>query len=113
MKRGNVDIKILSDGNRTVAEAALHTYLHPSVEGRGSSSREPGDKSNAQIGEAFAIARALRSLAAHLERQAKGKMKHADEIKRHAAEIAASDNRYRLMAPPALFDIPSSGPHDF
>lgn len=88
MKRGNVDIHIATDGSRTVVEAYLHTYLHKSVTAYGSSARDPQDKTDRKIGEALAVARALRKIAAKLERQAHGKMKHREDCARHAAEIA-------------------------
>lgn len=84
MKLRSVDIKILTDGDRTVAEACLY----PCVEGVGSSSRDRADKSDPEIGEALAVARALRKIAAKLERQAAGMMKHREDIKAHRQEIA-------------------------
>jgi hypothetical protein len=91
MKNGFVDIRILSDGDRTVVEAALHTYKYPSVVGTGSAGREPGDKADPKIGEALAVARALRSIAGGLERQAHGTMKHREDNKKHKLEIAESN----------------------
>lgn len=79
--RGVVQLSALSDGSRTVAEATLHTYRHPALSGTGSSGREPGDKADAGIGEDLALARALRSLAARLERQANGRCKHRADVR--------------------------------
>lgn len=86
--RGVVQLVHLSDGSRTVAEATLHTYRHPALSGRGSSGREPGDRTDAGIGEDLALARALRSLAAKLERQANGRMKHAADCRAHRRQLA-------------------------
>jgi len=88
VKTGNVHLAVLTDGDRTVVEATLHTYLNLSVTAAGSSSREPGDKPDPQTGEALAVARALRRIAAKLERQARGKMKHQESVKAHREEIA-------------------------
>lgn len=87
MKSAAVQLSFLSDGDRTVVEAAYHSYHFPSVYSKASSGREPGDKSNERIGEALAAARVLRSLAAKLERQATGAMRHAETNRQHAEEI--------------------------
>lgn len=97
MKRGNVDIHIATDGSRTVVEAYLHTYLHKSVTAAGSSSRDPQDKADKKTGEALAVARALRHLAAKLERQAYGEMKHREDCARHAREIATQKRGLELQ----------------
>lgn len=86
IKTNTVKIGVMSDGTRTVAEVALN---NTDLRGEGSSQREHGDKANFSIGEKLATARALRSLAARIERRAKGEVRHAEEIKRHRAEVAA------------------------
>jgi len=89
MKSAAVQLSLLSDGDRTVVEAAYHSYQFPSIVASASSGREPGDKSNEKIGEALAVARALRSLANRLERQAQGALRHAESNKAHKEEIRA------------------------
>jgi uncharacterized protein DUF1876 len=86
MHTGNIHINILTDGNRTVAEASLHTYA-AHVTGNGSSGREPGDKSDPKIGENLAIARALRKIANRLEKKAAGTMKHRESIAEHHRQL--------------------------
>lgn len=86
MEQRNVSLYIMTDGNRTSAEATI--VVGKLVHGNGSSGRDPGDKSDAGIGRNLAVARALRSLAANLERDAKGKVNHAESVKAHEAEIA-------------------------
>lgn len=90
---GIVQLTILSDGDRTVVEAALHTYRNPSVTATGSSGREPVDKSDPHVGENLAVARALRSIANRLERQAQGYLRHAESNKAHKEEIAAKKGK--------------------
>lgn len=85
MEQHNVSLYIMTDGNRTVAEARM---IAAGMSGQGSAGREPGDKADAFVGEDLAVARALRSLAAHLERRARGRVNHAESIKAHKAEIA-------------------------
>lgn len=103
MQTGNVLMSILTDGDRTVVEAALHTYRHRSVPAIASSSREPGDKSDPKIGEALAIARALRKIASKLEREAGGTMKHREDTKKHAREIGKAEADANAYAPPPWF----------
>lgn len=90
MEQFIVSVTAVTDGSRTVAEAVLTTaYPHsPLATGAGSSGREPGDKYDAQTGSELAIARALRSMAARLERRARGRVSHAESVKAHKAEIA-------------------------
>lgn len=90
MEQFIVKITTMTDGDRTVAEALITTaYPHEFLAaGTGSSGREPGDKSDAQTGKDLAIARSLRSVAAHLERRAMGRVRHAESVKAHKAEIA-------------------------
>lgn len=97
MKRGNVNIEIATDGSRTVVEAAFHTYLHHSITATASSSRERGDKSDKKIGEALAVARALRKIADKLEHEARGTMKHREDCKKHAEEIAEAKKGLELQ----------------
>lgn len=91
MKTYNLSVRSMTDGNRTVTH--VHGFDLQSenveVEGLGSAGREPGDKNDSEVGDKLALARALRSAAAHLERQANGRIRHTEEIKRHRAEIAA------------------------
>ncbi len=91
MKDLYVQVKLLSDRDRSVAEAHLVADARYGLAGvtvRGSSGREPGDKANPVVGENLAVARALRSLANRLERQATGAMKMAESNRQHKEEIA-------------------------
>lgn len=110
-KNGVVQLRMMTDGDRTVAEAVLHTYQHPSTAAVASSGRERGDESDEKIGEALAIARALRSLASKLEKQAAGKMKHREDCKAHARDIKAKMGLKRLaemaaVTGPAMYPPP-------
>lgn len=106
MKTFVVRLSLMSDGDRTVVEAShfenLMTGAALVTYGKGSAGREPGDKSDAQVGEWLAQARALRSVAARLERQAKGRMAHTEEIKRHRAEVAKRNRLKELAKVPLL-----------
>lgn len=95
-KNGVVQLRMMTDGNRTVAEAVLHTYQHPSTAAVASSARERGDESDEKIGEALAVARALRKIASKLEKQAAGTMKHREDNKAHARDIKAKKGLKRL-----------------
>src|ERR1700743_2184450 len=92
MEQVNIGVVIMSDGTRTVAEATLIDYDGDPVvtEGNGSAGRDHEDKYSSVVGNKLATARALRSLAAHLERDALGRIKHAAAIRAHRAEIAES-----------------------
>ena len=107
MYTASVSLSRLTDGDRTVVEGAYHSYSFPSVPTRGSAGREPGDKPDAEIGELLATARALKSLAAKLEKRAKGKMRHKEEIARHKAEIAAKKTRWATRAERSLATYPA------
>lgn len=87
MQTANVQIYIHGDGDRTVVEARYTSYNFTTVPVTASAGREPGDKSDRQIGEAVAAARALRKIAKRLEKQAAGKMKHKEDNAKHALEI--------------------------
>jgi hypothetical protein len=109
----NIGIMVMSDGDRTVAEAVLIDYenipidnddgLVPVISGSGSAGREPGDKSDQSVGDDLALARSLRSLAARLERRANGKVRHAESCKAHRAEIAERKGT-GYPRPPEEFD---------
>ena len=70
MENLNVSVSIMSDGTRTVAEATLIDFEYNAIRGAGSAGRDHEDKYKAQVGDDLATARALRSLAVHLERRA-------------------------------------------
>ena len=99
MKHFTAAIVVLSDGSRTVAEGTLFSDLGTVTTGKGSSGREPGDKTDAQTGEDLAVARMLRSMAAHLERRANGRMRHIESVKAHRQEIAAEEADKRASQP--------------
>lgn len=88
MKTIEISVYVLSDGNRTNAEAQLEADdLTVLAYGKGSSSREPGDKADPVVGENLAVARALASLAKKLERRANGRMRHVETVKAHHEQI--------------------------
>ena len=84
-----INLEILGDGTNTVARARYWGKGIDPIEGAGSAHRDRSDKPDAETGELLATAQALEVLAARLRRRANGRIKHADEIKRHKAEIAA------------------------
>lgn len=59
----------------------------------GDSKRDPIDKSNPQIGLAVAYARAFGKLAKQLDRQAKGLVKHADDMRDYKKEQKANSKK--------------------
>lgn len=89
-------IHTVSDGNRTVAEATLLKQnevgyiVETLTTGKGSAGREPGDKNNPEIGEKLALARALESAAAHLRKQANGRIRHVESVRAHREQIKAA-----------------------
>lgn len=96
MKQANIHILVLNDGDRTVAEANLAAIyggdapeIRPTTRS-GSAARQPGDKADEMVGDNLAVARALRSLAAKLERQANGKMRNNESNKAHREQIRAA-----------------------
>jgi hypothetical protein len=97
MRYGKVNYQAATDGDRTVVEASLLFADELVINSVGSAGREPGDKSDPKIGEALAVARALRSIASRLERQAKGTMKHREDIQRHRAELVAKEKLKKLV----------------
>ena|ERR1700761_3270534 len=121
----DVVVAIMSDGTRTVAEATLVDFAGSEgvISGAGSAGRDHEDKFKAQAGEDLATARALRSLAARLERRALGTIKHAADIRVHRAEIAerkAAEEEGLRSASEFLADVNPWGtsaqispPHDF
>lgn len=124
MESFSVSITTMTDGSRTVAEAVLSTKWTRETmgAGTGSSGRGPGDKSDDSIGKDLAIARALHSLASHVERRAKGRTKHADDIRVHKTEIAIREAAHqRALAASGLEAIGNpwgpnqlvKPPHDF
>lgn len=89
MHQGNIVFSVLTDGSRTVVEAAL---LHADsrevvLSATGSSGRDPGDKTDPAVGVGLATARALSSLAKRIERQANGRVKHNEDIAEHRRQI--------------------------
>lgn len=110
MKVASVPLTIMSDGDRTVVEARYHSYeiFVPAV--MASSSREPGDKTDPMVGEAKAVARALRKLAKRLEKRADGTIKHREDIKQHAAEIRVRTEEARRRVEEAQRQAPQVVP---
>ena len=127
MEQLGITVTTMTDGTRTTAEAVMVNSEWERSRGTGSAGRERGDKFNASVGEDLAVARALRSLAAHLERRARGRVNHAESIKAHKAEIAqrnAEEINGKLLDTMARLPMPWSEqytpggvplkpPHDF
>ncbi len=88
MKKILIQVTLLSDGSRTVAQATGAPPYDMACRGLGSSGREPGDRPDEAIGEKLATARALHSMARRLERQAMGRMRHNESVQNHRDEIA-------------------------
>lgn len=80
-----IHIGVMTDPDATVATATLSAdgYGPPLVVKTGSSKRTPGDDYDTETGTAYAVARALRRIAGTLEKQAGGRVKQADEIRKH------------------------------
>lgn len=91
MELFTLSVSVMSDGDRTVAEATLLDADYNRVTGMGSSGREPGDKPDVKIGTDLAVARALQSATRKLEKRAKGVMKHKEDIKAHKEQIAEAE----------------------
>lgn len=99
-----VKIKIMGDGNATVAHANLFhvggaSSVSPVAFGEGSAVREPSDKNDDVTAVTLAAGRALESLGKRLVKQANGRIKHADSNKVHAAELKAKREAAEQMAP--------------
>ncbi len=95
-----IQVTILGDGSRTVAQVTGAPPYDLACRGLGSASREPGDKPDEAIGEKLAAARALHSAARRLERQALGRMRQNENVAAHRAAIAA---RKADLAPDLFF----------
>lgn len=115
MKEFSARVRLLSDGNRTVAEARLLELgeigiaVREVTTGIGSSGREPGDKANSEVGEKLALVRALRSMAAHLESQAQGRIRHIESNKQHKAEIADRKEQTAKVSLATPFSLDKNG----
>lgn len=88
-----INLEILSDGTNTVTRTRYWGKGIDPIEGAGSAHRDRADKPDTETGELLATAAALEALAARLRKRANGRVKHADEIKRHKAEIASKPPR--------------------
>lgn len=92
-----IHIGVMTDPDATVATATLSAdgYGPALLTKTGSSKRTPADDYDTETGTAYAIARALRRIAGTLEKQAGGRVKQADEIRRHRRSRTMS----RVKAP--------------
>lgn len=83
----DVRITVLTDPSATVARAELVADMYPGAQPlvtvTGSSKREKNDAYDPETGTLRAVARSLRNLAAQLDRQAAGNVKHAEDGKKH------------------------------
>lgn len=88
MKRSVLYITIASASDATVATAELGDVTLTA-----SAKREPGDRPDAAIGQNLATARVLVKVARRLERGARGRIKHADDVKTARRAAKAARNR--------------------
>ena len=72
-----VTIQLFEQGSETSARAVLHAGATSDLDARGSAHRNPGDRDIPEIGDEFAVARALRALADSLMTAAYADMKAA------------------------------------
>lgn len=97
-----VNVSLLSDGTRTVAEVTYDRDREPVVvRAHGSAGVCPGDRPDYQVGEDLAVARALRNLAGRLERQASGASKHEEDCREHARQIEHAKAEAAVLPEPA------------
>lgn len=79
----------MHDPDATVATAELNAsgqpYATPLLKTTGSSKRTPGDTDDPEVAAQYAIARALRKMAAKMEKDANGKVRHSDSVREHRA----------------------------
>ncbi len=86
----DVRVSIMHDPDATVATAELNAtgqpYATPLLKTTGSSKRTPGDEpDDPEVAVQYAVARALRKMAAKIEKDAAGKVRHADSNRAHKA----------------------------
>lgn len=85
MEQGYLHIRIVADTDATVAVAEMYGMVLTA-----SAKREPGDRPDRGIGEDLALARVLAKAARRLERRARGRVKHAADVKTARAGRAAA-----------------------
>lgn len=102
-----IHIGVMTDPDATVATATLSGdgYGPALLVKTGSSKRTPADAYDTETGTAYAIARALRRIAGTLEKQAGGRVKQADEIRKHRKSRTMSKVRAGSTLPPELAEI--------
>lgn len=81
-----VRISVMHDPDATVATAELNASGQPLLTTTGSSKRTPGDTDDPEVAAQYAIARALRKMAAKTEKDASGKVRHSDSVREHRAK---------------------------
>ncbi len=94
------DVEILHDNDATVVRVS---YSIPDggidLSATGSAKRERGDADDPVTGELLAAARAYRALAARLEKRGNSRVRNAEAIRRHRAQVKA--RRLRGLTEPA------------
>lgn len=101
------NINIVFDGsgmsNRDVAIVVLEME---GLQVSGTAKRDPRDEPNEDIGQRLAMARAFQALGYRLERQARGLIKHADEValvksvRRHDRQVLSAKEYDEKYGPP-------------
>lgn len=86
-----ISIHLLSDHRATVAKVTYANIYDTSaaVTATGAAKRAPGDIHDPETARLLATVRALESLAGQLRRQASGRIRSADAIRRHHEQIKA------------------------
>jgi hypothetical protein len=85
----NVTVTVLSSHGATVAKTAYASVYNTGipVSATGSAKREPGDDYDRETGRLLATSRALEILAGKLRRKANSRIRNAEAIKVHRAQV--------------------------
>lgn len=119
----SVSISVLSSHGATVAKAVYASVYNTGipVSASGEAKREPGDEYDRETGRLLATSRALEILAGKLRREANGRIRHADAIRRHHEEMKKRDKlrelagtgpaamAFRTVGPVHVADMPKTG----
>jgi hypothetical protein len=105
-----VQVQVLTDPHATVARATLSAdgYGPAIMTATGWSKRDNADEYDPETGTAIAVKRALENLARKLGRQAGGRIKHADSVRRDREE-ARRKRAAKQETPPARHAKPEEG----
>jgi len=94
----SVSISVLSSHGATVAKAVYASVYSTGipVSASGAAKREPGDDYDRETGKLLATSRALEILAGKLRRKANSRIRNAEAIRRHRAEVKKRDKLREL-----------------